>query len=156
MQNRLLVRVAFQRAELWNDDKLLKTYTVSTARNGLGCVPLSYCTPYGKLRVARKLGDGLPFGTVFRDITPSDEIWSADPDNPLFAVEEDLALTRILWLEGAEPINMTTYDRQIFVHGTNREGLLGTPDSGGSIRFSNQDIIELYELLNVGDEVEVG
>lgn len=152
---RLVVRVPSQTAELWDDDQLLETYTVSTAANGLGCVPKSYCTPPGKLRVAEKIGDDMPSGTVFRERVPTGEVWSKNPENPLSNSSEDLILTRILWLEGAEEENANTLSRTIYIHGTNQEHLLGKPASHGCIRFSNADVMEVYELLNEGSEVEV-
>jgi lipoprotein-anchoring transpeptidase ErfK/SrfK len=155
MSSSLVVKTGFQQAELWKNGSLIKSYVVSTARNGLGCVPESLCTPYGKLKIARKIGDGLPRGAVLRNRVPTGEIWTVDPDNPIFADDQDMVLSRILWLEGCEPHNMTTFARMIYMQGTNREGLLGTPDSGGSIRFANDDIIELYDLLQVGNIVEV-
>jgi L,D-transpeptidase YbiS len=155
MGARLLVKTDRQIAELWQDGSRVRTYPVSTARNGLGCVPGSFCTPYGKLRVAKKFGGGLPTGSVLRDRSPTGERWNSDPDNPLFATREDLVLTRILWLEGLENYNANTLYRFIYLQGTNREGLIGTPDSQGSIRFRNDDIEEIFELLPEGAEVEV-
>lgn len=83
------------------------------------------------------------------------EIWSSHPDNPLFATPEDLVLTRVMWLEGLETKNRNTLARHIDLQGTNREGLLGTSDSGGGIRFANADIVELFALVDEGTEVDV-
>lgn len=41
----------------------------------------------------------------------------------------------------------------VALHGTNRPDLLGTPWSLGCVYHKNADIIELYELLDVGDLV---
>jgi L,D-transpeptidase YbiS len=153
--NRMVVRVATQTAELWDDDQLLGTYTISTATNGLGCVPKSYCTPPGRLRVAVKVGDDMPAGTVFKSRIPTGEVWTASPENPLSQSTDDLILTRILWLEGIEEANANTLSRTIYIHGTNQEHLLGKPASHGCIRMSNADVMEVYELLLEGSEVEV-
>ncbi len=109
----------------------------------------------GKLRVASKIGQGLPIGGVLRTRTPTGEIWSVDSTNPLSSSEEDLVLTRLLWLEGAEDHNANTFQRYIYLHGTNQEHLLGQPASHGCIRFSNQDIVEVFDAIQVGNEVEV-
>ena len=69
--------------------------------------------------------------------------------------EEDLILSRILWLEGLDPENANTRDRYIYLHGTNQESLIGTPASHGCVRLSNQDIIEIYEKVAVGTPVEI-
>jgi GrpB-like predicted nucleotidyltransferase (UPF0157 family) len=152
---RLLIKSASQRAELWEGDHLFKTYRISTAMNGLGCQENSYCTPTGKLRVASKIGEGLPMGSVLRARIPTGEVWTADPSNPLFKSTEDLVLTRLLWLEGTEDHNANTFRRFIYLHGTNQETLLGQPASHGCIRFSNAEILEIFELLQAGNEVEV-
>lgn len=153
---RLRVIIEQQLAELWDNNKLLKTYQVSTAINGLGCEEGSFCTPIGKLQVASKIGDGLPLGGVLRSRIFTGEIWSKDPSNPLANSVEDLILTRLLWLQGAEENNINTFQRFIYLHGTNQEELLGKPASHGCIRFSNSDILEVFEMLQTGSEVEIG
>ena len=37
--------------------------------------------------------------------------------------------------------------RFIYLHGTNREDLLGTPASHGCVRMANADILHLFDLL---------
>ena len=151
----LLIHCDRQVAELWEKNQLLKTYRVSTAIKGTGCVEGSLCTPTGKLRVSAKFGDGLPIGAVLRSRVPTGEVWSDKADNPLSSSSEDLVLTRLLWLEGAEERNANTMGRYIYLHGTNQENMLGQPASHGCIRFSNLDIIEVFSLLKVGSEVIV-
>jgi GrpB-like predicted nucleotidyltransferase (UPF0157 family) len=154
-KKKLIVKSADQTAELWDENKVLKIYRISTALNGLSCEEGSYCTPTGKLRVASKIGQGLPIGGVLRSRVSTDEIWSSDPANPLSSSNEDLVLTRLLWLEGAEDKNANTFKRYIYLHGTNQEHLLGKPASHGCIRFSNNDIVEVFDALQAGNEVEV-
>jgi lipoprotein-anchoring transpeptidase ErfK/SrfK len=67
-------------------------------------------------------------------------------------------MSRIMWLEGMEPGRnkggyVDTYQRYIYIHGTNHEGDIGTPSSIGCIRMRNQDIVELFRLVDVGTEV---
>lgn len=145
---KLLVHVNRQEAELIEDNKVIKIYTISTAANGLSCEAGSNCTPTGKLRIAKKIGAGLPEGTVFRARVPVSEDWSAES-------QEDLVLSRILWLEGAEEKNANTLNRYIYLHGTNQEHLLGTPASHGCIRFGVSEICEVFDELIEGDVVEV-
>ena len=64
-------------------------------------------------------------------------------------------LTRILWLDGEEPHNRTSKDRYIYIHGTNREDLIGTPASAGCVCLKNSDVIELYDLVPLGTRVEI-
>ena len=69
--------------------------------------------------------------------------------------EKNLVLTRILWLDGEEPSNRTSKDRFIYIHGTNREDLIGTPASAGCVCLKNSDVIDLYSLVPVGTRVEI-
>ncbi|MBK9324389.1 MAG: L,D-transpeptidase [Bdellovibrionaceae bacterium] len=152
---KLVVNSNDQTAELREGNEILKKYSISTATNGLSCQENSFCTPIGKLRVASKIGEGLPLGSVIRSRVPSGELWSPDPNNPISKSNEDLVLTRLLWLEGAEEKNSNTFKRYVYLHGTNQEHLLGKPASHGCIRFSNKDIVEIFDALQAGNEVEV-
>lgn len=142
---KLVVHVNTQTAELFLGNKLFKTYKVSTAAKGLGCQKGSYKTPLGEFKVSEKFGSGAPLGTIFKSRLPTGEIWSASEQK--YDPDEDLILTRILWLEGCEPHNANTKDRYIYIHGTNQEICLGTPASHGCIRMSNKDIIEAFGLI---------
>ncbi len=136
--NRLEVSIGDQRLDLFNGGRWLAGYPVSTAANGVGFVEGSYCTPVGRFRVIEKIGEGEPGGTVFRARVP-DGIWQ-----PGDATEEDLVLTRILRLDGLDPANANTLQRCIYIHGTNREELIGSPASHGCIRLRNADMLELF------------
>lgn len=155
MSYRIVVKVAEQQAELYRDGKLQRTYRISTAAKGLGCEKGSYKTPTGRLRVARKIGDRHPMGSVFRGRVATGEIWSTYPENPMRECQDDLVLTRVLWLEGCDPENVNTLERYIYFHGTNQEQLLGQPVSHGCIRMSNADVVELFDLVPEGTEVEI-
>ncbi len=61
--------------------------------------------------------------------------------------DDDLILTRILRLDGLEEENSNSYERYIYIHGTNHEQAIGTPASHGCIRMKNKDIAELFELV---------
>jgi len=74
--------------------------------------------------------------------------------------KDPLMLTRLLWLQGLEVgVNaggeVDTYSRYIYIHGTNQEQMLGKPVSHGCIRMANRDVVELYDLLQVGSLVEI-
>ena len=149
---KLIVKSDEQIAELWDENQFLKFYIISTATNGLGCENDSYCTPHGKLKVAVKIGDGHPVGAIFKSRIPTGEIWNQQIS---ISTNDDLVLTRVLWLEGAEDKNLNTLGRYVFLHETNHEDKLGRPVSHGCIRFSNSDILEIYDQLDVGAEVVV-
>lgn len=130
---------------------ILWTAAVSTSRYGLGEVEGSNCTPRGRHSVIEKIGAGQPLGSVFKSRVPTGEVWT--PDSPLS--EDDLILTRILWLAGKEPSNANSQQRYIYFHGTNHESKIGSPDSHGCIRLSNADMITLFDFAEVGTPVVI-
>lgn len=121
-------------------------FPVSTARNGTGNRESSNQTPLGIHRVVEKIGDGAVKGAIFRNRQDTGEIWYPG------LTEENLILTRILRLRGVEEgVNsgpgIDSYDRYIYIHGTNQEAQIGTPISHGCICMKNTDIITLFGLI---------
>ena len=45
--------------------------------------------------------------------------------------------------------------RYIYIHGTPDEASIGTRASHGCIRMRNEDVIELFDLVEPGDRVEI-
>lgn len=146
----IIVRVADQELDFFRKSERLRTYPISTASKGIGCEIGSNKTPFGKLKVAQKIGADAPIGAVFKSRLPTGEVWSRDPSNPLADSTEDLILTRILWLEGVEAANANTMNRYIYIHGTNQEHLLRQPVSHGCIRMGNHHIVDLFSLTPIG------
>jgi len=148
----LRVSVSAQRLDLIGDDsRVTRFFPVSTAKKGTGSEPDSHKTPLGWHRVCEKIGDGAAPGTQFVGRKPTGRVWQ--PTDPV--EEKNLVLTRILWLDGEEPSNRTSKDRFIYIHGTNREDLIGTPASAGCVCLKNSDVIDLYSLVPVGTRVEI-
>ena len=148
----LRVSVSAQRLDLiGNDGRVTRSFSVSTAKKGIGSEPDSNKTPLGWHRVCEKIGDGAASGTQFVGRKPTGRVWQ--PTDPV--EEKNLVLTRILWLDGEEPSNRTSKDRFIYIHGTNREDLIGTPASAGCVCLKNSDVIDLYSLVPVGTRVEI-
>jgi len=148
----LKVNIAKQSLELYQQDLPSISYPVSTSKFGLGSEAGSFKTPLGKHRIAQKIGAGLPWGAVLRSREWTKAIWSpADP----YQNEEDLILSRILWLEGMEPENQSSFERFIYIHGTNQEYLIGTPASHGCVRMRNDDVIALFDQVEVGTVVHL-
>ena len=48
-----------------------------------------------------------------------------------------------------------SYDRYIYIHGTNRENLVGAPLSRGCIALKNIDVIELFDIVREGTLVYI-
>lgn len=64
-----------------------------------------------------------------------------------------LITTRILRLKGLEPGKNAdgtcdSYQRYIYIHGTNREHAIGTPQSHGCILLKNRDMLTLYAAVS--------
>lgn len=138
-----------------NDEKvdLIKEYVISTGKNGYGNTPRTGKTPLGLHMISGKSGQGAPEGTVFYSGKPSKLITKIYTDKK--DRNNDLVITRVLFIIGLEDINTNTASRRIYIHGTNEEGLLGRPASHGCIRLSNKDIIELYNLVEKGTYVNI-
>lgn len=142
----LRVSVADQVLTVWRGGEKLLSCTVSTSRFGLGDTPGSNKTPTGWHRVCARIGGGEPLGRVFVSRKPQPEVV---PPDRWREGDQDRILTRILWLEGLEPgVNGNSRERYIYLHGTNREDLLGTPASHGCVRMGNRAVAELYDRIS--------
>jgi phosphoserine phosphatase len=146
---RLEVSIDDQTLSVFRGAELVKTYPVSTAAKGVGFTPGSYRTPTGRFVIAQKVGGDQPPGTIFVAREPVG-LWQAGDVS-----EKDLVLSRVIRLSGLDPENANSFDRFIYIHGTNHETKLGTPASCGCIRLSNADVIELHEMVEPGTIVEI-
>lgn len=145
----LLVDIARQQLDLLSGEaKLLHRYPVSTSKFGQGFEEGSFKTPTGNFEIAQKIGAGEPAWMTFKARVSTGIIARNGG-------EKDLILSRILWLQGLDADNANTFDRYIYFHGTNQEDQIGFPASHGCIRMKNLDIVELFDLVNVGDPVRI-
>ena len=161
----VLVDVERQRATLIEDGKPEASWPVSTSAKGIGAEANSLKTPPGWHVIHRKIGDGAAFGTVFSSREPTGAIWhgktlpgETSGETHGETSSEDLILTRILTLDGAEPgVNRgpgrDSLARYIYLHGTNQETLVGRPASHGCVRLTNADISNLFARVEEGDHV---
>ena len=155
--NAIKINVTEQQLTLLDDaGKVLQQYPVSTSKYGTGNQNGSEQTPLGLHRIKDKLGGAMPVNEVFISRVPHgnlDECKERGVDLP-----DDIIMSRILWLEGMEPGRnqggyVDSYQRYIYIHGTNHEDSIGTPSSIGCIRMRNQDVVDLFRLVEVGSEV---
>jgi L,D-transpeptidase YbiS len=147
-QTRIHISVSKQRLTLKSGRKGLGNYPVSTSRFGLGTEEGSMKTPTGRFRIAEKIGGGMQLGTVFKNRRPVEATRKLMRD-------DDLVMTRILWLDGLDPENANTHERFIYIHGTNHEEDIGEPASHGCIRMKSADLLELFELVEVDTPVAI-
>ena len=137
---------------------LLRDYSISSSKNGVGQELGSYKTPLGRHVIRAKIGDGAPLHSVFVRRRPTGEIWSPELANHYG--ERDWILTRILWLCGRERGHnrfgsVDTMKRYIYLHGSPPTAEMGQPGSIGCIRMRGEDIAELFDLVSPGTEVEI-
>jgi len=147
-QLKIQISVRDQRLTLKSGRKKIAAYPVSTSQFGLGSKEGSFKTPTGKFRIAEKIGDGMPAGTVFKSRRPVKA-------TKKMLLDDDLVMTRILWLDGLERRNANTHDRYVYIHGTNHEEEIGTAASHGCVRMKNDDVLELFDRVREGTPVEI-
>jgi lipoprotein-anchoring transpeptidase ErfK/SrfK len=145
----IVVSVPDQTLALIDDGVVVARFPVSTSKFGLGDGSGSYATPLGTMAVASKIGSNAPLGTVFKARKPTGEILR--PNAP----GRDPIVTRILWLRGMEKCNARAFARNIYIHGTPEERLIGRPASYGCIRMRSRDVARLFLSVNVGTKIEV-
>ena len=152
------IDLSLQRLRLWQADAVLRDYPVSTGANGVGEINGSGCTPRGRHVVRAKIGAGVASGTVFRARREWGEVWS--PQAHAATPGRDWILSRILWLSGTERGRnrlgcVDTFRRYIYLHGTPPVTDLGVRGSKGCVRMRNEDVIELFDLVPIGTEVDL-
>ncbi len=140
------------------DGSIFMRVPVSTARNGVGEVMDSECTPRGLHTIRARIGAGCPVNTVFRGRRPTGEIYSAALRQRF--PRRDWILTRILWLSGLEPGRnrlgrVDTMRRYIYIHGAPDEDPMGEPTSHGCVKMRNADVIRLFDAVEVGTRVDI-
>ena len=148
-QHHIVISTRDQKLALLDRGNLLATYPVSTSKFGLGDRPGSRFTPLGQLQSAETIGDNAPPGAVFKDRRRTGEIVLANSPG------RDPIVTRILWLRGRESQNANAFGRDIYIHGTPEERLIGTPASYGCIRMRSTDVVQLYNIVGVGAAVTI-
>ncbi len=145
----LVVSIETQELLVCVNDTVVERYDCSTSRFGNGIRENSRKTPAGVHRIRQKIGSGAPLGRIFKDRIDTGFTWDQR------SIEDNLILTRILRLEGLEEgINkgagVDSYERYIYIHGTNQEELVGTPLSHGCVCLRNFDIMRLFEMVREG------
>jgi L,D-transpeptidase YbiS len=155
---KIKIDIANQTLSVLEGDLLQHEYPISSGANGVGEQNGSNCTPRGKHIVRAKIGAGAKPGTVFVARRPTGEQYS-----PVLRRQysgRDWILTRILWLSGTERgrnrLGATdTMRRYIYIHGSPDDVEMGSPGSHGCIRMRNRDVIELFDRVEVGTQVEI-
>lgn len=151
----LVVRISTATLQFFQRGVLVKSYAVSTSKRPPSNIKNSLGTPRGLHEIAERIGAGQPPGMVFKARVCTGHHFSEISDA---ATQSNLITSRILWLRGLEDgVNrggdVDTYDRYIYIHGTNHETRIGEAMSAGCVLMRNLDILELYEQVRAGDQV---
>lgn len=158
MMYSLEVDITKQLMTMSKDGELIRTYLVSTAKNGAGEKINSGQTPRGRHVIRAKIGAHAPENAVFVARRPTGELYT--PQLRAQFPDRDWILTRIFWLSGLEPGknrlgDVDTMRRYIYIHGTPDDVQMGVPGSKGCIRMRNQDIIELFDIVPAGSLINI-
>ena len=156
------ISISDQTLSLFDENNLVKQFAISTAKNGAGEEMDSECTPRGKHIITEKIGEDHEANAVFVGRIATGEIY--EPALRDQHPQRDWILTRILWLSGVEEgknkgelegMNLDSHDRYIYIHGSPDDVAMGQPGSRGCIRMKNSEIIELFDLIELGIEVNI-
>lgn len=154
-QQLLLVELDSFSLTLFGDEEPI-TYRCSSASKGIGNKEGSEQTPTGLHQITEKIGDNKPEGAIFKSRQWTGEIWNEE-----MPPAENMILSRILRLRGLEEgVNsggdVDSYNRYIYIHGTNQEGDVGRRNiSHGCIVLTNKQIITLFNSVSEGDYVYI-
>ncbi|MBR4597446.1 MAG: L,D-transpeptidase [Opitutales bacterium] len=152
----IFVKIAKQKLYLFKEKALAFECAVSTSRNKPSCKSGSNGTPLGLHKIDGKIGDGLPLDTVFRGRKPDGIL----KDQPEEEKKKNLILGRIMRLRGLEEgVNsggdVDTYARYIYIHGTNQEGKIGSPNSHGCVLLASENLKKIFDETEDGSIVYI-
>ena len=152
------IDVHTQKLAVLEGKRVLKAYSISTAKKGVGEKNGSLQTPRGKHIVRAKIGAGQPLNAVFVRRRATGEVWSSELHEKYPG--RDWILTRILSLSGCEPGrnrlgDVDTMRRYIYIHGCPDSAELGKPGSIGCVRMRNRDVAELFDRVEPYTPVEI-
>ncbi len=143
------ISIPGQHLRVFDGKREIASFIVSTSKFGVGSREGSNMTPLGNFKISEKIGEGAALMTIFSGREPVG-VYDREQSSG-----EDLVMTRILWLHGYEAHNANTRGRYIYIHGTNQEHCLGQPASFGCIRMGNEDVVDLFEMIDVGNRVRI-
>ena len=158
MTYKIDIDISQQRLYLKQNNDLIKSYPISSSKYGEGSTENSNMTPLGLHVIKEKIGTDVPINTLF--ISRINTKRTVNIENSRNKTKDDHITSRILWLDGLEEgknkgKGVDSYSRYIYIHGTHEEGLIGEKASHGCIRMLNNDVIDLYNYVNIGTEVYI-
>lgn len=157
LESCIAIDVAHQKLHYLTASNSNISFSISTAKKGVGQRQGSYQTPLGFHLINQKIGENAPLNSIFKARETNGEIAEIDSQS---AQNEDCITSRILWLSGLEEgINLSgdvdTKDRYIYIHGTSDEAHIGQAVSLGCIRMNNLDIVQLFGQVDLNTIVYI-
>ncbi len=152
------INVVTQKLRLENTGGVIFETSISTAKNGVGELYGSECTPRGCHIIRAKIGSGQADNAVFIGRRSTGEFYTQDLRQQY--PDRDWILTRIMWLSGLEKNKnrlgkVDTMRRYIYIHGCPDDDVMGIPSSHGCIKMRNKDVVALFDMVNVGTLVTI-
>ena len=156
-ENALVASIKDQFIVRFHNGKSVKHYPMSSSKRPPSCKENSLGTPDGLHEVCEKIGEGEPLGMVFKGRKPIGLRYQECSEEERV---KNLITTRILRLQGLEDgLNkgegIDTYDRYVYIHGTNHEENLGSPASSGCLQVSNLEVVELHDEIPLGSHLYI-
>jgi lipoprotein-anchoring transpeptidase ErfK/SrfK len=155
-ENYIDIDIDKQQLQLVRGENIIASYAISTAKNGVGQLNGSECTPLGWHKIRAKIGNAAKENTVFVGRRDTGELFSEAlrQQHP----QRDWILTRILWLSGLEKGKnrggeVDTMRRYIYIHGCPDSDSFAKPSSHGCVKMRNKDVIELFDKVEAGIRV---
>lgn len=152
----IFISTKTQHMDCFEQDRLVKSCLISTAKNGLGEQLGSEQTPRGWHRIHSIIGKEAQVNSVFVGRKWTGEIYT--PELAAAFPGRDWILTRILQLDGLEPGRnkngqVDSLNRFIYIHGTPDSTDILKPGSHGCIRMHNKDMVDLANWVLIDTRV---
>jgi hypothetical protein len=137
---------------------MLRKYPFSYSKQPPSCRENSLGTPWGLHEIGSCHGDGEPRGRIFRARLPQSHRWQDLPPGENASLS--LVTTRILRLRGLEPgLNagpgIDSWDRMIYIHGTNHPDQFPENRSAGCLLLQDEDLLQLFEAVPLHSHVMI-
>lgn len=141
--------------------KIIKTYSISTAKKGIGNIQNSLQTPLGCHYIRAKIGAEAAKTCIFKGRKVINSLDSGTLNwqiNNQSMPNNDYILSRIMWLCGLEIgknrlDDLDTMQRFIYIHGSLYPS--GKPHSKGCICMTPDDVIDLFNKVDVYTQVHI-
>lgn len=125
---RIVIEISRRALQLYSGTELIKVYPIAVGKGG------RFKTPVGKHRIRKKIVNPTWYPPAWAGISHP---ISPGPNNPLGNREMKLSVSGYS------------------IHGTNRPTSIGSAATHGCIRMYPSDVLEMFEVVNVGTPVEI-